>query len=331
MTAQKSYLGPKGLILAAVGFDDQTPAVVETALSLARKTGAAVRLLNVVEQPAYDMIGMEVPGFYVLPAVIQEATDALRKERQDKMAKLVKDLRASLDLEGLVVEGDCIRATVAEATRLRANVIVTGSHAEAYRFLPRSFSTALSLMAEAPVPVLVVSGKPVDFEKDGMRLLVADDLRESTREAVRRAYELAAALPGARVRQTHVHGDFREILRDTWREHASKVPENLWVAEHEARRAAMNQQGAPFRKKAEAAGAAIELDIRSGDVGPELEAAIDDFQPTVLVFGRHETLRARPFLVGRMTFKAMLRPQLAVLVVPPASAGPRLPFPAAGK
>jgi nucleotide-binding universal stress UspA family protein len=199
----------------------------------------------------------------------------------------------------------------------------------------------LSLLANAPLPVLAVSAGAVpDFGKASFRMLVADDFLESTQEAVRKAFELAAGLEQAEVRQLYVHGDFRELIRSRWEElkcrfpgpaSASLTPESFWEKEYQALLAKGRAQGGPSLLQAERAGTKVDLDVRtSNDVAAELDEVLREFSPDLVVFGRHRVLRARPFLIGRMPFKTMLQLGKAVLVVPPSTElFARLPLPAA--
>lgn len=332
---------PAGAIVAAVGFDDQTDLVVETALSMASLSGAHVVFVNALEPAYYDAIAVESPGFSVLPALLQANEEERLRDREKMMAGLVerarRDYTTAAPIVGRVRRGDVLRMLINEAISVRAKLIITACHPSAYRLLPEGFSTALSLMHHAPMPILVVGATPVRFDRPGVRLMIADDLQESTREAVRKAYQLAMALEDPLVKHMHVHGDFRELLRDAWVDLIQRIPglrmldqtpDSLWSDEFEARMTALRQQGRPFSQAAEQHGAHIDFDVRTGDLGTEMRAVTEAFAPDLLVFGRHKLLRTRPFLIGRMPFKAMLQERRAVLLVPPTGdLYARLPIP----
>ncbi len=340
-SGDKSQQGP---VLVAVAFDDQTAAVAATAVSLARQCRVPLHFLHVAEPPLYESMALETPGYFALPPLIRAEEDRTLTERRRSMDALLARLDPAAAATGAVVQGDSVRMIISEAVAKRASLIITASHPEAYRLMPSGFSTALSLMHEAPLPVLVLTqAASLDFSKEAWHILVADDLREATREAVRKAYELASKLPHSVVRQVHVHGDVREMLRDAWhdvRAHtpfrqqqelsdlSSTTPQSPWSREYDARRQQLQQHGEPWRSDAAAHGVTAELDVRTGDVAQEIHQVSEDFAPDLMVFGRHKTLHIRPFLVGRMPLKAMLKEQRAVLVVPPAAElYARLPFP----
>lgn len=62
--------------------------------------------------------------------------------------------------------------------------------------------------------------------------------------------------------------------------------------------------------------------------GAEAERTVD---PDIVVFGRHRMLKAKPYLIGRMGFRAMLEARRPVLMVPPQEQlYAALPFPVRG-
>jgi hypothetical protein len=78
-----------------------------------------------------------------------------------------------------------------------------------------------------------------------------------------------------------------------------------------------------------AAGAVVEPSIKSGPVFDGLRDEIDDADPVVVVFGRHRTFKAKPYLIGRVGFRTMLETGRPVLVVPPRVHDVPEPFPVA--
>lgn len=330
----------KGLAVVAVAFDDRKDTLVQSAISLAKRFGLALRLIHAVEPPIYDSLAVETPTVVSIPTVLIEDVARQLKERRMEMAALVERLRKShVDVTGDVMEGDAVRMIISAAVNARANLIITACHTAGNRFLPVGFSTALSLMHEAPLPVLVVGRRPMDWEKTSQKILVADDLQTSTKEAVLKGFELAAFFPNSHVRHVHIHGDFREALTDTWRDLKDKIPgmkeknitpESIWRDEYEARLEALKRQSTPFRRRAEKADVFIEPDIRTGKVQDQIHTVIQEFDPDLCVFGRHRLVRTKPFLIGRMPLRTMLEEERAVLIVPPKEdLYAALPFPAA--
>lgn len=331
----------RGTLVAAVAFDRQTDTVIKTAVQLGRRFKLDVHLVNVTESLLYEPMIGDLPGYYTIPGLVAEREAEIVDQRGRELARVVDQIAPDVNCTAKALVGDTVRTLIAEAEAKRANFILTACNPAEYRLLYRGFSTALGLMHEAPLPVLTVSDEsPLNLLKDGARILIADDLRESTGEAVRKGYELAGELEHAVVRQVHVHGDFRELIRDYWLDFKERTPglrssqektlESLWNDEYQLRKDRLARHGMPFRGKAERAGAKVELDVRTGAVHEQLHAAAAEFEPDILVFGRHRLLRAKPFLVGRMTAKAMLEEKRPVLSVPSESdLYAKLPFPGA--
>jgi nucleotide-binding universal stress UspA family protein len=324
----------------AVAFDDRKDTLIQTAVSLAKRCGLALKLIHGVEPPTYDSLAVETPTVVSIPTALVEDMARQLRERRMEMTALVERLRKShIDITGEVIEGDAVRTVISAAVNARANLIITACHPPGNRFLPVGFSTALSLMHEAPLPVLVVGRRPTDWEKASLRFLIADDLQTSTREATLKGFEMAALFPKSHIRHVHVHGDFREALTDTWRDIKDKIPglktenvtpETIWRDEYEARLHALTRQSLPFRRLAEKADVFIEPDIRTGKVQEEIHNVIQEFDPDLCVFGRHRLVRTKPFLIGRMPLRTMIEEERAILVVPPKEdLYAALPFPAA--
>lgn len=330
---------PRGVLVAAVAFDEQTEHLTRTVVSLAERFDMEARFVNVLDAMSADPWLMEMPTHYMALPLYRETQDKMILERRKLLSELVATTRLRARAHGEVVSGDPAEAVIAYARLHRANLIVTACSSTSYRMIPKGFSTALSLMADAPLPVLVTSReRPLDFRGASLSLLFCDDLQPSTNEAALRTFELAWRLGRARVRQVHVHGDFREMVKDSWadlaarnpalvREHDS--PESFLSREYEERMSALKARGLPYRQRAEAGGATVEIDVRTGSVHDEIHEATEAADPDLLVFGRHKFFRSRPFLVGRMSFRAMLHEQRSVLIVPPSEAlYTNLPFPA---
>lgn len=331
----------RGSLVAALGFDRQSDTVVRTAVALGQRFGLDVHLVNVTETMLYEPMVGDLPGYYTIPGLVAEREQEIVDQRRKDLEKIRDQIQGQVNTTVKALVGDTVRSLISEAEARRANLLITACNPSEYRLLYRGFSTALGLMHEAPLPVLTVSEEtPLNLDKLGVKILVADDLRESTGEAVRKAYELASQLDSPVIRQAHVHGDFRELIRDYWQDFKERTPglrgdgdktlENLWSDEYQLRKDRLAKHGMPFRAKAEAAGTRVELDVRTGSVHEQLHAAVQEFEPDLLVFGRHRILRAKPFLVGRMTAKAMLEERKPVLSVPAESdLYAKLPFPGA--
>lgn len=325
MTTQEVPKKPEGRLAVAVGFDEQTGALMKSAISFARKFNYSLLLIHVIEGPDFDPLAVDLPGYYTIPPVMRESESQLRAERQEQMRKLLDSLDPAIAAEGRVHYGDGPRVVIEDAKNSQCNAIMTACNLESYHLMPAGFSMALTLMNDAPMPVLVVSNDAVvDFSKQDFRILLTDDLQESNKETARRAYEFATALSNGHLRHLHVHGDFRELMRDAMLDIVDRSPlagngerpESIWLKEYNARLDQMKAQGEPFTVAAEEKGVVIERDVRTGKVADEVHAAIEDFDPDLIFYGRHRFWRTKPFFIGRMPFRSMLEEKKAVCMVP---------------
>lgn len=315
-----------GHVIVAVNFDEDTTALKKTAIGLAMQFATSIRFVHVIEPSvdyANEIYGLD--GFSVPVAGIETRAELLN-DAWSKMAELTADIKLSVPVDGQVLEGDVSAAIIAEAVSSHANLIVCSARPKEYKYLPRGFSVALSLMHDAPVAVLVTTGKHFDATQERMRVLIADDLNESSKNAVAKAYEFASGCHQSRVRHVHVHGDLRDKLSGRWAELKDKIPflhrqagtlDNLVQVDHDARVKTMSSRGGIQQFLATQGGVITEMEIRTGDVEEEIHRCASDFLPSLVVFGRHRSWRSRPFLIGRLPLKTMLAGFAAVLVIPP--------------
>jgi len=318
----------KGLALIATAFDAQTSALVASALTLARRFQVKLRFVSVVETQWENPV-IDTPYYGVSPLVLSEVREQELEERRGKMKELLAKLPADVVAEGDVFAGDATQGLIADAIVHGANLVMTAANIDSYgTFTPRGFSKAMSLMAEAPLPVLVTSAQaPFDAGKPGFSILVSDDLQPDTEEAVRRGYELAAKLgKGTKLHHLHVHGDFREALGSVWSEIRTAVEarlgttegarDRILAAEEAARLERLAERPGAYGAEAKAAGVEVKRLSEIGQVGDAIHEAAVDIGADLLVFGRHKWLRARPFIIGRVPLTAMLKAGRPLLVVP---------------
>lgn len=171
------------LILVATDLSQRSDRAVARAGLLARESGAALHILNVVDDE--------------LPAPIAEAEIAAAEASLKDLAAAPGTLHG-LDLKVEVLAGDPWKAIVQRADYLDADLIVMGAHRN--RGIAGMFEgTTLERVARtARHPVLRVAGPPLDAYR---RPLVGLDFSDCSREAARLAHLLA---PKAEV--TLVHG-----------------------------------------------------------------------------------------------------------------------------
>ena len=334
----------KGCAVVGLSGNETGQGLLSTAVTLARRFNIELHLVSIVEPIPFDLIAFDSPAYLAYPPVNLEIEAQRVKEREEALADIIKKLAHNhgVSATGSVRSGGAAVNLISEAVSRHANLLLSGYDSEAFRTGASGFTTTLTLMHDAPLPVLAVPhARTIDFSKQNFRVLVADDLLDGTQEAARKAYELASSLPGSHLRHVHVYGDLQEKITRTWKSlvkrpgiHTEEAPatneDEAIALEFKARKDRLSRQAYPFTQLAEEQEVKVEYDLRSGSVDTELQVAIKDCNPDIAVFGRHHLLHKRPLLIGRVPFRAMLHSGCGVLMVPPrGDLYAAVPFPAA--
>jgi len=137
-------------ILAAIDFSPLSSKVVATARRLGRMFGARVVLAHVVVPPIFaaDLSGLALDDFSALTNAVVKASNQrlarLRRQAKDAVAVLPAEL------------GTPVPLLLRQARRLRAGVIVIGSHGHSLLYDLAVGSVAQGILKNARCPVLVV-------------------------------------------------------------------------------------------------------------------------------------------------------------------------------
>ena len=172
------------LVVFPTDFSPPAQVALLHAAALAEKTGAALRVLHVLEEGEAEPSGG-------LASAVQQARAA------------VPELR----VQAVQREGDAAEAILAYARAERASVLVMGTHGR--DGLARTFlgSVTESVIAETPCPVLTVRADAAAPGTPG-RVLVPLDLDDGRSDLVQlRVAKMLAADHGAVLRPIHVFQD----------------------------------------------------------------------------------------------------------------------------
>jgi len=145
-------------ILVPVDGSPTSEKALNEAIRLAQLTGARLRLVHVVDELSY-VNGFEPAMNYlneIIPLMREAGEKLLAHERQKALDKGV-DADSVLIVEG---PGRICDHVTEQARRIKADLIVVGSHGR--RGIGRVLlgSDAEQIVRHAPVPVLVVRGDP---------------------------------------------------------------------------------------------------------------------------------------------------------------------------
>lgn len=138
-------------VLICLDLSKGSKAVLDAGCRLAKAMGAGVTLLHVAA-PEPDFVGYDVGPQSVRDAQSQE----LRNEHRELEAWRNEALKRGVAARALMVQGVTADRILEHAVRLRAEVIVLGSHARPALIDALIGSTTQTVLRRATAPVLVV-------------------------------------------------------------------------------------------------------------------------------------------------------------------------------
>jgi nucleotide-binding universal stress UspA family protein len=317
-----SFRTNSNTIVAAVGFDKFTDVVLNTAASLCKRAGFRLRIIHVCRDmhTGYEMFPSEFDLGQNFE--LQKAAEAAAARRLEELKKKV----TGVTVETKVMSGDPADWINADAVAADAALIIVGIGRSSHRFIPTGWSTALSLMTHSSVPVMAVDEKHgTNFTKDRLKIVVADDLSEKSKPLVSYAMQLATAIKQVDLHHVHVSGLTQEALSVAITSamatsHSGSdlaLPaEDVFAAVLDKLRdkmaARMNGQRAVF----EATGCRYFADLTQGEVTEQMHALVNKQDADLLLFGRHHTVRRKPFLIGRVPYYFMVSEHRPVVILP---------------
>jgi nucleotide-binding universal stress UspA family protein len=263
------------------------------------------------------------PLWDVTQAIEANAVD-LAAGRLREIADLTTKMGAKT--EPVVLTGNPTKCMLAAIDGFKAGMILVGASDGSQRLLPFGLSNALSLLADSPVPVMIVAeGMNVDLDLPKLRLLLCDDLEEQSEGAVDFAFELAGSLGKSDLRQVYINGLTLEGLTAAVTTAAATSHSSLSVglSATELHTSLLKKLEDRIAERAlgreeyiEAAGGSYEAEVLTGDIATQLERAVEKIQPNIIIFGRHERGHRKPFMIGRVPFQQMMAEKRPVIVVP---------------
>ena len=290
--------------------------VLTTACHLAKRLDASLRVVSVFE-PTHAPPWSDVPFPGKTIADRGDIYQALRLGREKAVERLKAEVTQVVEsVNGVNIVGTVIQASeaaealMAEAVANSADLIIVGTTQDSYRFTLNGFSTALSLLATSPKPVLVIpQGATVPFSGTRSCFCVADDLKHAESEVIRYAISLAARLQPCDLRHIHVLEEtpIWSHLKNVKRSDAEQA------CEDELRRRSshflhlLNEDSR------------YDSEIITGSVREALRDRAITLAPDLIAFGRHELFSMRHFRIGKIPASAMLEFKLPVLLVPQSS------------
>ena len=138
-------------ILACVDLSESTEDIVGRAVEIADAVSAKLWLLHVAE-PEPDFIGYEVG-----PQSVRDSL-SVKYHEQHRILQEIADRvrRGGVDATALLVQGATVETILARAKKLRADMIVVGTHGRGAMYQLLVGSVSEGLLHSAKCPLLVV-------------------------------------------------------------------------------------------------------------------------------------------------------------------------------
>lgn len=128
--------------------------VSEVAIGLSRSLGAKLWFLHVAA-PDPDFVGFSTGPQYIR----DHRADVLRQEHND-LQRMAEDARAKgADAEALLIQGPTTESILDQAARLKADVIIMGSHGHSALYRAFVGSVSEQVIDQSRIPVLIVPVK----------------------------------------------------------------------------------------------------------------------------------------------------------------------------
>lgn len=316
-----------GGIVVAVNFDDAALGLIHHASLLAKRLDLSLRFVHAVE-PVFNYATTSPYPVYLeeFSSTLDDAMKEKQRVAEQKLKSLVETAYSRFPVTMKALPTPFVtEAVLSEATSMGATLVVCGV-APTKRGGVGGFSTALSLMTHSSIPVLVFrAGVEVDWAAPSLRLLVADDCRESGLAALRAAFKIAGKSEKAVVHHMHAADlsseDVKLFSQAALARSGSPIAEGLtgetlFANLKKEVEGLLDKRATTSMSGGRPANVSYEAHFVSGDVTDAVSREAEHFKPHVIVFGRHQTVHRRPFAIGSVPFRTMLSHDQPVLMAP---------------
>lgn len=138
-------------IVAAIDFSERSQDVLRLASEQARLYGAHLWLIHVAAPE---------PGFVGYDAGPQSVRDSVAKhirERHREIQQMAESTREQgIEVTSLLVRGSTVKALLAEAEKLHADLLVLGSHGHGLMHRVLLGSVSQAILQKSTIPVLLI-------------------------------------------------------------------------------------------------------------------------------------------------------------------------------
>ncbi|MHA1916624.1 MAG: universal stress protein [Promethearchaeota archaeon] len=141
-------------ILAPIDFSDITKEVIEHAADMTRTFSGKLWLIHVAP-PDPEFVGHRVGPQSVRDAVAEEL-----HEEHRQLQHIAKDIRSKgIDVTSLLVQGSTIETILKEASKVKADLIVLGSHGHGALYTALLGSVPKGILRKSPCPLFIIPAR----------------------------------------------------------------------------------------------------------------------------------------------------------------------------
>lgn len=148
-------------ILVAIDFNDTIGELMAYAESIAEKFGSKIWVVHVAE-PSPDFTGYEMGPQYIRDLKAEEFRQEHR--RVQEISKFFLD--QNIESEALLIQGSTVETLIEEVRKLKADLLIVGTHKHGFLFNLLSENVSLELLKRAEVPFLAIPIEEEEKEKE---------------------------------------------------------------------------------------------------------------------------------------------------------------------
>lgn len=302
----------KAKIGVAVSFDERLEQVLSVAQNLARMTGCGLRLIHICDPWTKSYLATAVEAGP--PDLVNALKEESARIAGRRISALARTLGEHCEVE--VASGDVVKCLAEDADGHGVGLLVVGASRGGIASTSMGFSTAVSLIAESTVPVMVVNEDAcLEPARAGLNIVVADDFSEVALEGLALGFALAQTVRGSTLVHAHVetYSDLQLFRKSKTQ---TKVSPNQISGMLQTAEAKLLERCGDRAGRLEADGGHYQMEVVAGAVPDELERTAVASRADLTIFGQHRVFHRQGMHVGQVPFKAMLSQRRPVIVVP---------------
>jgi nucleotide-binding universal stress UspA family protein len=315
-------------LVVAVSFDDQTESLVQSAVKLCERTGWELCLAHVSDVAEHAIWPGEIYGSFTVSDLMLAGAEASRADFQSRLELLASSCSKKIKVHAVAEIGETVSSLLSIAEHQNAQLILCGATKGKYWYVPKFFSHVLSLMAESPIPVLVVNeGSQIDWDAAEFKIAILDDLDDRSAKSFQHGYEMMKELSTQvpiNILHSHVSGIDKQTLSISLKSAvASSVAgsltdqnvDDIFESLEKKSQNRLLERAKSFTSANENKQQVhYESQVLYGSVGESIDSIKKYFNPQILCFGKHHNIHKKPFGIGRVAYSSMLEQKLPVLV-----------------